>query len=106
MSVTFEIHPAADAELLETARELEGEHPGRGAKFEARVAASFERIVENPSQFRPYDATDPRLEGVRWLVVPDYTRFGIAYLDDPTRVVVLAIADGHRAPGYWHQRLR
>ncbi len=105
MATTFEILPEAVEELTETSRALEEEHPGRGEKFEARVAVCFERIVDHPSQFRLVDVRDAELAGVRWVVVPDYTRFAIAYVDDPGRVVVLAVVDGHRAPGYWRRRL-
>ncbi len=41
--------------------------------------------------------------GVRRLLVPGFP-YGVVYAPEPGRVVVLAVAQGRRRPGYWRGR--
>ncbi len=100
MSPTFRIHADALEELGHTLAEME--HASAAAHLELAVLAALERVATAPLA---YPLVDPKF-AIRRHVLPDLSRFAILYVANERRILVLAIADGRREPGYWRVRLR
>lgn len=93
----LELHPSALEESEAAAKWYAERDPRVAARFVADLEANLERILEAPTRWPPY------LHGTRRLPL---TRFPyvILYRDEPSRVLVIAIAHGRRKPGYWKTR--
>lgn len=98
MKVHF--HPAADQELWRAIAWYDEREAGLGNELELDVYDALELIVEHPNAWRSW----PDLPDVRVFPIGRFP-FSIPYVIDRDRVVVLAIAHGKRAPGYWRSRL-
>jgi plasmid stabilization system protein ParE len=67
------------------------------AGFEAELADAESAIRSLPSAWPPYDHGTPRYLLRRY-------PFGVVYRIEPTRILIVAVAHGHRRPGYWRDR--
>ena len=70
-----------------------------GGQFLREVAAAAVRVRTNPLGYALEDDADVRLCPLRRFP------YAIIYLNEPTRVWVVAFADLRRRPGYWASRL-
>ena len=68
------------------------------AGFEAELAEAESAIHMLPHAWPPYD------HGTRRYLSRRYP-FGVVYRVERTRILIVAVAHGHRRPGYWRDRV-
>ncbi len=93
-------HPEAAEEFLEACIHYTGISPELGRTFYASIEGGIQKIVSRPR-------TWPVIEdGVRRFVVQRFP-YGIYYtlVDENEVVLVVAVMDMRRRPGYWRHRL-
>lgn len=95
-SVSF--HPEAIEEALSAASWYRERSPITAKRFLTELNQVLDTIVEAPHRW----PISPR--GVRKLKLPCFPYFLIYRVKD-TGVLILAVAHGHRCPGYWKDRL-
>lgn len=91
-------HPSAHAELEAEIAHSEGERAGAGQHVRGDVAETLGLLREFPALGRIGKS------GQRRIVTNRY-RYIIHYEFDSERIVVWAVADPAREPGYWQSRL-
>lgn len=96
--MTLEFLPEASAELYEAAEYYESKQEGLGMRFRGEISEICHLIVEHPSLWRE------RPGGYRRVNCPVFPYF-IAYFIRGDRIVIAAVAHGHRHPDYWKHRL-
>ena len=67
------------------------------AGFEAELDIAESAIRDLPNAWPPYE------HGTRRFLMRRYP-FGVVYRVERTRIVIVAVAHGHRRPGYWRDR--
>ena len=92
------IHPAALEEFETAVAWYLERSETAAAKFVAEVDRAIELLVESPGRW-------PRGEHATRKFVLRRFPFVIVYREKETLVQVLAVAHGHRRPGYWKRRL-
>ena len=98
MSITVRYHDLAEAELREASKYYESEVLGLGQTFLSEVDRAVEKIRNYP------EAAPIILDIVRQQVLRRFP-FSVLYIYDEEGVFILAIANQHRRPFYWHGRL-
>lgn len=100
MSRPIDFHPDAVAEAA-AARAWYGERSQKAAAaFLAELDVAWERIVEAPNRYPTY------VSGTRRYLLRRFP-FHVVYRvpsDPADSIHILAVAHGHRRPGYWRQR--
>jgi plasmid stabilization system protein ParE len=93
----LELHPAAVEEGEEAAAWYAERDLHVAARFAKELEAALSRIAEAPHRWPVY------LHGTRRVRL---TRFPylLPYRDEPSRILVVAIAHVKRKPGYWRKR--
>ena len=94
----LEIHPAALAELKSAVQWYQERSQPAALKFVAEVDRAIELVMESPKRWPAADHATRRLVLQRF-------PYAIIYRERKADVQVLAVAHGHRRPGYWRQRL-
>lgn len=89
--------PAAEKELREAHAWYEERHPGLGAAFLDEVDQAVDRVRESPEL---YAEIHGRIRRALILRFP----YGLFYLVEPERIVVLAVFHGRRDPKIWKER--
>lgn len=102
MKVVF--HGGATAELEDAEDWYEAQRAGLGDDLAAEVDSALEVICETPGVWPRWPGSPPTPFVRRFLL--SRFPFALAYLAEPARVVVLAVAHAKRQPGYWFHRLR
>ncbi len=100
MSVSvLRVLPEAEAELEASAQWYESKRPGLGAEFVATVDEAFEEILEAPM------AAPSWRDDLPWRrrVVRRFP-YVIFFVVHPDAIEIVAVAHGHRKPGYWTAR--
>jgi len=69
------------------------------AGFETELAEAESAIRMLPNAWPPYD------HGTRRCLLRRFP-FGVVYRIERTRILIVAVAHGHRRPGYWLDRPR
>jgi len=95
---TDELHSEAQAEYLAALSWYRERSPMAALRFEAEFTRSVEKIQEAPERWAWY------LDHSRRFLLHQFP-FGIVYQDSPRLIFILAVAHGHRQPGYWKTRL-
>jgi plasmid stabilization system protein ParE len=95
--------PQAEEELNEAAQRYGAADVTVAERFVARVVATVTEIRRAPHLW-PLDPNVPEHLGVRRRVVPDFP-YLVLFKEYSTEVVIIAVAHGKRAPGYWRRRL-
>ncbi len=90
--------PAAREEFLAAAHYFEAATPGLGHEFIAEVEEAVARVATFPEYGGSY------LMGTRRVVLRRFP-FNIVYLHEPETVLIVAVANHGRRPGYWRDRL-
>ncbi len=98
-------HREGRGELWAAVDRYDDENPGLGYDFHEAVLAAEAQMVSYPESGPLWPGIDPQL-GVHRMVLEDPWPFALAYLIEPEQLLVLAVAHGHRNPGYWLPRLR
>jgi len=94
----IEIHPAALAELKSAVEwYLERSEPA-AQEFVAEVDHAIALVIESPRRWPTGEYNTRRFVLRRF-------PFAITYREKDADVQILAIAHGHRRPGYWKERL-
>jgi len=93
------IREEARAELLHETGYYEDRHKGTGKRFREAVQESFALILRFPVGGAPGPA------GTRKTKVKGFP-FTVVYRDEPSQIVVFAIAPDRQQPGYWLPRAR
>jgi plasmid stabilization system protein ParE len=88
----------ADQELVAAALWYDGREPGLGKRLRDEIAHVVGRIAEDPLLWRE------RSGGYRRVNCPVFPYY-IAYFIRGDRILIAAVAHGHRKPEYWISRL-
>ena len=94
----LEFLPEARSELFEAAGYYETKEHGLGLKFRDEVSRICARIVEDPLLWRE------RPSGYRRVNCPVFP-FYVAYFIHGGKILVAAVAHGHRKPEFWIERI-
>lgn len=89
----------AETELREAALYYEEQQGGLGAEFIHDVRAALQMIQRVPEMW------PVRGSGMRRYLIARFP-FLVHYRIESERILVVAIAHGHRKPGYWTDRIR
>jgi len=95
--MNFLFHPDAEAELLNAVDYYEDCQPGLGHDFALEVSLSIERILLYPEAWPEVD------KDIRRTLLKRFP-YGLLYSVIKEKVVILAIMNLHREPGYWKKR--
>jgi len=99
VSHRLRLHPGARRELIEAARYYEGENPGLGGVFLARMQRAFDRILALPEAC-------PVSRGSLRIKVLESFPYSVHYavLADDV-IIIVSIAHQSRRPFYWGDRM-
>lgn len=89
----------AETELWETVLYYEEQQGGLGGEFIREVRTALQMIQRAP------EIWPARARGMRRYLIARFP-FLVHYRDEAERILVVAIAHGHRKPGYWTDRIR
>jgi plasmid stabilization system protein ParE len=92
-----DFHPEAHAEALAALAWYAARSLDAAARFERELAAAVERIAGAPDRWPRHARVFRKLPLRRFPYLVIYRRTG-------DRVQVVAVAHGHRRPGYWRGR--
>lgn len=87
----------ARQELIEAALWYESKEPGLGRRFRNEVAYVVDRIAETPFLWQEREG------GYRRVNCPIFPYY-IPYFVRGEKIILIAVAHGHRQPGYWQSR--
>lgn len=96
MRVDF--HPEAEAELLAAIDYYETSEPGLGLAFALEANLALERTIKYPTAWAPLNTTFRRTLLRRF-------PFGLIYTVDENILLIVAVMNLHREPGYWQNRI-
>lgn len=91
-------HPEAEEEYADAAVSYAGIEPELGARFYDEIERLIRDIRQNPERFRLVDAPIRRH-------FSDVFPYAVLYVDQPDRVLIIAVMHMKRRPGYWRSRL-
>jgi toxin ParE1/3/4 len=94
----LEIHPAALEELKSATLWYMERSETAARNFVAEIDRAVSLVTESPQRW------PARPHGTRTFVLKRYP-FSVVYRTFDSAVQILAIAHGHRRPGYWQHRL-
>jgi toxin ParE1/3/4 len=94
----FEFHPEALEEYREAARWYANREPNLALRFVREVEDAFRRILDDPARWRIIE------EDVRRCLTHVFP-YSILYTIEPEFVLIVAVANCAREPGYWRGRL-
>jgi len=94
----LEIHPSALEELKSALRWYQERSQSAAVGFAAEVDRAMDMVLAAPQRWPIGE------HGSRKFVLRRFP-FAIIYRERPDAVQILAIAHGHRRPGYWKARL-
>lgn len=88
----------AQIELDESVEYYNSEHSGLGDEFLVEVLNALERIKQFPRAWHPFTDITRRCQLRRF-------PYGIIYQILDTEILVIAVANLHRNPDYWKDRI-
>lgn len=91
-------HPQADDDFAEAVARYAGKAPGLGDRFYDTVLRLVAEIEAAPQLHRPWR------HGTRRHFKPEFP-YALIYVEQPDRIIVLAVAHFKRRPDYWRERL-
>jgi hypothetical protein len=97
--MSYEFHPAAEAEFLESVGFYESKVQGLGSAFIDEFEVVIALICESPAQWKIQRKPD-----IRRTVFHRFP-FSIIYREKGLLIQVLAVAHDRRRPQYWIERL-
>ena len=94
----FSLHPEAEVELNQAVDYYQAIESGLGREFTLEVLAAIRRAVVFPKAWS-------LMEGdVRRSLVRRFP-FGVLYAEESDGILIVAVMNLHREPGYWRTRL-
>ena len=103
MSLVFEFHPEARAELFADVDWYDAREPGLGERFELAVRAAVDTAADSPEAWAAWPGWEHE-PVVRSKGVNDFP-YRVVCLVHRDRLIVVAVAHAKRRPGYWRERL-
>ena len=97
--MSYQFHPEAEAEHLETVVYYETQQSGLGASYLAEFESALARVCEAPHRY-PIER-QPDIRRIRLQHFP----FTVLFRESGGTVQVLAVAHHRRRPAYWLGRL-
>ena len=94
----FHFHPEAEKEFDEAVGYYENCRPGLGLEFAEEVYATAARISEYPN------AWSPMSKNTRRCLVNRFP-YGVIFQIKSGMLRIIAVANLHRRPGYWKDRI-
>lgn len=95
--MTLHFLPEASAELQEAAEYYESRQEGLGCRFRNEVLEVCGLVLQQPLLWREHPG------GYRRVNCPVFPYY-VVYFIRSERIVIAAVAHGHRHPDYWKQR--
>jgi plasmid stabilization system protein ParE len=95
----FRLLPPAKLELQNAARYYESEVSGLGHDFIREVRATILRIIQWPEAWQPLDSEIRRCRTHRF-------PYGIIYMVENGKVLIISVMHLHRHPNSWRKNLR
>ena len=99
----IDLHPEARAEIRSTVLWYEERRPGLGLEFLNVIDAIFQRIAESPKQFPRWPGTGGETRSIRRAIAERFP-YCIAFENQKSCILVLAVAHEKRRPLYWFRR--
>ena len=96
--MTYDFHPDARVEYREAAMFYEGRRAGLGAAYTLEVEAAIKRILDGPNRWRIIE------QDVHRCLIHTFP-FGILYTVERDSILIIAVMNLRREPGYWRSRL-
>jgi plasmid stabilization system protein ParE len=93
----IDFHPAATAELEDSADWYAERSEAAARGFAEAVDAAIAKIADNPGRFLKIDARHRACSVERY-------PFQVVFRDDGIRIYIVAVAHAKRRPGYWKDR--
>ena len=97
--MSYEFHPDAEAEFLESVGFYESKVRGLGEAFINEFESLIDSVCESPKQWKI--ECEPNLRRASLSRFP----FAIIYREQQTTIQILAVAHDRRRPQYWLKRL-
>ncbi|MBK5935695.1 plasmid stabilization protein [Halorhodospira halophila] len=95
--MSFRFHPDAERELREAVAYYEEIEPGLGYDLSVEIYSTVQRAVSYPKAW-------PVLVGdIRRALVRRFP-YGVVYSEEEGTLLIIAVMNLHRAPGYWRGR--
>lgn len=95
--MSFRLHPEAERELHETVEYYEDIESGLGYDLSVEIYSAIQRAVAYPRAW-------PVLDGeIRRALVRRFP-YGVLYSEDKGTLLIVAVMNLHREPGYWKDR--
>jgi plasmid stabilization system protein ParE len=94
----LDIHPSALAELKSAVSWYLGQNEVAATKFASKLDRAVDLVIASPRRWPLGEL------GTRKFVLQHFP-YAVIYREKETTVQILAIAHGHRQPGYWKHRL-
>jgi plasmid stabilization system protein ParE len=96
--MTFYFHPQAEAELVDAANYYDQCEFGLGLEFAEEVYSTIERLLEYPS-------AGPMVSKHARRCLVNRFPYGVIYQEQSGRIRIVAIANLHKRPAYWQNRI-
>ncbi len=90
-------HPDASIEYREAYAWYAGQDPRAADRFEQEVDTAVRWIAQEPHRWPRYDEKHRKLLLRRFPYL-------LIYREHEARIWIIAVAHGHRRPGYWKER--
>lgn len=103
MTLAFDFHPEAQAELVADVDWYDEREPGVGDRFAHAVRAAIDSAVDDPEAWPILPGWD-REPVVRSRSVTGFP-YRIVYLVEDDVLTIVAVAHTKRRPGYWRERV-
>jgi toxin ParE1/3/4 len=97
--MNYSFHPSASAEFDGAIAYYEGCRTGLGVEFTAEIYSTIERIIEFPHAWTPLSPNCRRCLTNRF-------PYGVIYQILEDEILIVAVMQLNRRPGYWQDRLR
>ncbi len=92
-------HHEAEEDYADAAEYYAGIEPELGGRFYDEIERLIRDVRQNPERFRLFDAPIRRH-------FSDVFPYAVLYVDQPDRVLIIALMHMKRCPGYWRPRLK
>ena len=98
--MNYYFHPEAKIEFLDAIDYYESCSKGLGLEFSYDIKATIQRIISYPHAWSEFSKNTRRCLAKRF-------PFGVIYqvLEDKNEILVVAVMQLNRKPGYWKNRL-
>jgi plasmid stabilization system protein ParE len=94
----LEIHPEATKEARDARQWYEARNQVAAAEFVEEMKAGVQKILDSPAR---WSSVSPGIQKYRLHRFP----YSLIYRQTPTTIRIIAVAHGHRRPGYWKSRV-